>query len=325
MAIENLTINSRRTVVGYFANGEDAHRAINDLLENGFRPSEIGAAFHTAYASASGGTGNSTIATGTLAAGKTTAPGTQETGTSTAGAASDSNAVTPAGLSTGGGTVTSGAVRPGPIPGAEIPDTIPSTLPHTIQSTLPSTLHPNPNAPLPTAGVRNDYPATGGIHETRRKSSPDWWEKLKHVFGTDSETEAARRQNVVDKTSTNFGTGEGHIGAYPDYDYAYSGAAFESAFFGMGIPPDHSRMLSNRIRRGGAIVTVETARLGNEAEEILERNFGSVRYEDSATAPLTESVNDVGGEEERVQLFGRVQNVYPGYISSAGVPTRKAS
>jgi hypothetical protein len=190
---------------------------------------------------------------------------------------------------------------------------------------LPSTLHPNPNAPLSTGEVRSDYPATGGFHETRRKSSPDWWEKLKHVFGGGNGTTAARRENIVDKTSTNFGTGEGHIGAYPDYDYAYSEAAFESAFFGMGIPADHARMLSNRIRRGGAIVTVEANRLGNEAEEILERNFGSVRYENPATAPLTESINDVGGEEERVQLFGRVQNVYPGYISATGIPTRKAS
>jgi hypothetical protein len=323
MAASNWTSSSRRTVVGYFADGEDAHRAINDLLTEGFRPSEIGAAFHT---------------TGTQAA-KTSAMPVEEiqppvgpiavnAGSSTAGAASDSSAVTPAGLSTGSGTATSGATRPGPIPGAEIPSGLPSTLPHTIKSTLPSSLHPNPDAPMAPPRANASYPATGGLHEVRKADTPGWWEKLTQKFSS-GDAAGVDRQSVSDKTSTNFGTGEGHLGAYPDYDYAYSSQAFESAFFGMGIPSTHARQLSGMIRRGGAIVTVDAAALNAEAEKIFERNNGTVRYEASdPSSPSSLASEDAWEEangEARVRLLGRVQQAYPGYVSSSGTPTRKAS
>jgi hypothetical protein len=188
-------------------------------------------------------------------------------------------------------------------------------------------LHPNPDAPLNAAQAASSYPATGSFHEAPKTSGPNWWEKLKHVFGGDSTTDRPRRDAVSDNTSTNFGTGEGHLGAYPDYDYAYSGAAFESAFFGMGIPQDHARQLSMRIRRGGAIVTVDAGAMNVDAEQIMERNHGTVQYEAAAT-PSTLASEDAWEEanrEGRVQLFGQVQRVYPGYVSSTGAPTRKAS
>jgi hypothetical protein len=296
--------------VGYFADGEDAHRAINELLEQGFRPSEIGAAFHSGPATASN---NGSLADTEL---RPAAGFDAEEGSSTgSGPASDTSAVTPAGLSTGAGTANSGAGRPGPIPGSELPSGLPSTLPHTIKSTIPSTLHPEN-----TATPINDYPATGGFHEIVRSESPNWWERLKHVFG-----ESSRQNPIEDKTSMNFGTGEGHLGTYPDYDYAYSGAAFESAFFGMGIPSAHAHQLSVRIGGGGAIITVDAGALNTNAEEILERNHGRVRYEseESKSSPSLETSRAI--TEGRVQLFGRVQSVYPGYVSSTGSATRKAS
>jgi len=328
MPLSNSSTSSRRTVVGYFAEGEDAHRAINDLLAEGFRPREIGAAFHSGFAPIpASGVANSVNDLDTEIR-PAVGPGAPRSGSSTSGAASDSSAVTPAGLSTGAGTATSGAERPGPIPGGEIPSGLPSTLPHTIHSTLPSTLHPNPDAPLPSQPVAS-YPATGGFHEDQRSAAPNWWEKLKHVFGAEEDSPArrGRREGVADKTSTNFGTGEGHFGAYPEYDYAYSGAAFESAFFGMGIPPVYARQLSYRIRSGGAIVTVESSTSSAAAEKILERNNGMVRFEEAAGAASSaaEHIRDQANREDRVQLFGRVQRVYPGYISASGSPTRKAS
>jgi hypothetical protein len=330
MAFGNSSTSSRRTVVGYFADGEDAHRAINDLLAEGFRPREIGAAFHSGLASGVANPANGPISGIDTEMHPVVGPNAVRSGSSTSGAASDSSAVTPAGLSTGGGTATSGAERPGPIPGAEIPSGLPSTLPHTIHSTMPSTLHPNPDAPLESAQPVANYPATGSFHEAQRGAAPNWWEKLKHVFGSDEDSPAGRtrREGVTDKTSSNFGTGEGHIGAYPDYDYAYSGAAFESAFFGMGIPPAYARQLSYRIRSGGAIVTVESSTSSAAAEKVLERNKGMVRYEEaagSAASSAAEHIRDQANRDDRVQLFGRVQRVYPGYISGSGTPTRKAS
>jgi hypothetical protein len=317
MGTSNWTNSLRRTVVGYFADGEDAHRAINELLEQGFRASEIGAAFHS-EAAAAGNAG----ALGDMEMHPATGPNAPDAGSTVSGAASDTSAVTPAGLSTGGGTATSGANRPGPVPGSQIPSSLPSTLPHTIHSTIPSTLHPERTAP-----VADNYPATGSFHETRKNEGPDWWDKLKSVFGgsESSTSERDREAAVADKTTTNFGTGEGHLGAYPDYDYAYSSAAFESAFFGMGIPADHARQLSGRIRRGGAIVTVDAGALNANAEQILEHNHGSVRYDTANSAPSLNSENARLNDESRVQLFGRVQGVYPGYVSSSGSATRKAS
>jgi hypothetical protein len=330
MATGNWSNTSRRTVVGYFADGADAHRAINDLLAEGFRPGEIGAAFHSGIAAVPApSVKNTSAGTPDMEIRPAVGPNAERSGSTTAGAASDSSSVTPAGLSTGGGTATSGAERPGPIPGAEIPGTLPTTLPHTIHSTLPSTLHPNPDAPLPSQQVAPAYPATGGFHETPGNAETDWGEKLKHVFGgeSDSPSAVARRQGIADQTSTNFGTGEGHIGAYPDYDYAFSSAALESAFFGMGIPPAHARQLSGRIRRGGAILTVDSGSRSEKAEQIMERNRGTIGYEEAAgtAASSAESIRDDVNREDRVQIFGRVQRVYPGYVSSTGEATRKAS
>jgi hypothetical protein len=325
------TNSSRRTVVGYFADGEDAHRAINELLEQGFRPSEIGAAFHSGPGAS--GPVASTDAMPASAARRdmeihpATGPSAPGAGSTVAGAASDSSAVTPSGLSTGAGTVSSGADRPGPIPGAEIPSGLPSTLPHTIKSTIPSTLHPENTVFAGNASVSPAYPATGSFHEARKHDAPNWWDKLKNIFGNDTSSERAHENTVADKASTNFGTGEGHLGAYPDYDYAYSGAAFESAFFGMGIPTEHARQLSGKIRRGGAIVTVDAGALNANAERVFERNHGTVRYEASTSSSTlaSEDAWEDANRESRVQLFGSVQRVYPGYISSTGSATRKAS
>jgi hypothetical protein len=326
MATSNWTSSSRRTVVGYFADGEDAHRAINELLTEGFRPSEIGAAFNA------GGMQAAQSSTPVEEIHPSAGPNAVGSGSTTSGAASDSSAVTPSGLSTGGGTAMSGADRPGPIPGGEVPSGLPSTLPHTIKSTLPSTLHPNPDAPLASARTTSPaYPATGGLHEVRKSGEPGWFEKLRNKLRGDDapSSESTQRASVSDRTSTNFGTGEGHIGAYPDYDYAYSSQAFESAFFGMGIPSAHARQLSGMIRRGGAIVTVDAGALNTEAEKILERNSGSVRYEASAnfasSSLASEDAWEEANGEARVRLLGRVQQVYPGYVSSSGSATRKAS
>jgi hypothetical protein len=333
MGTSNWTTTSRRTVIAYFTDGEDAHRAINELIEQGYRAGDIGAAFH------SGSYQASTATMGTGGVGDTeirpvVGPNSPGAGSTVSGPASDTSAVTSAGLSTGGGTANSGADRPGPIPGAEIPSSLPSTLPHTIKSSIPSTLHPEASM------APNPYPATGGFHESRSSDNPrsdnprsenprsdgaNWWDKLKHIFGSEGADSARRSGETAsaDKTSSNFGTGEGHLGAYPDFDYAYSGAAFESAFFGMGIPSDHARQLAGRIRSGGAIVTVDAGPAKGNAEEILERNHGTIRYE-TATSSLA-SEDSAANREGRVQLFGRVQSVYPGYVSSSGSATRKAS
>ena len=293
MVSENRSNLANEVVVAYFGRSEDAQRAIDDLLAEGFESRQIGAAFRGR------GTSSNTPATDTGEIGSKTVRSAIDSDTVGSGPASDTRAVTPAGLSTGSGSVISGAGRPGPIPGSEIPH--------------------HRKAPVGSTGTIVDpLPATGGFHEPHDENS--WWEKLKHIFSSDSEKNR-RSEGMVDSTSMNFGTGEGHLATYPnDYEYAYSGSAFEGAFSGMGVPQAHAHSLVGEMRNGGAIVTVSAAGRVTNAEAILERNNGRVRYE---TAGAVTTWEDVPGE--RVQIFGELSRTYPGYLPNPNSPRRKAS
>ncbi len=102
--------------------------------------------------------------------------------------------------------------------------------------------------------------------------------------------------------------------------YAYSGSAFENSFAGMGIPPDHARRLSGELRRGGAVVTVKAGQRTPAAEQIMERNHGTIRYDSGPVA--VEEARDTG---EQVDVFGEMHRVYPGYIPAEDARRRKAS
>jgi hypothetical protein len=172
--------------------------------------------------------------------------------------------------------------------------------------------------PKSSATVTNPLPATGGFHETREDDS--WWQKLKNLFSSDTAVED-RRKGIASETSMNFGTGEGHLATLPDeYDYAYSGSAFEGAFSGMGVAQSDARSLAGDLRQGGAIVSVDTAGRLDDAERVLERNNGRIRYEAAAESAQW---SDIPGE--RVRVFGQLSRSYPSYLSESNIPGRKAS
>lgn len=295
--------DTKNTVAGYFASGDDAHRAINELLDEGFKSSEIGAAFHSSAS-------NQLPRPHAQVVNDTPIRTVEKSSPTMAGAASGTNAVTPSGLSTGGGSGTPGIGRPGPIPGSEIPSNLPTEIPSEIASDTES-------RPL-TGSARGNFPATGGIHETHENTG--WWKKLAHVFGSE-DTDASTA--VSDKSSLNYGTGEGHLGVYPDYDYPYSGPAFENSFSGIGIPHESARRLSRELRRGGAVVTVNAGSMNSTAEAVLERNHGTIRHE---SMPIGgEEAWDSGNSDARVEVFGEVHRVYPGHVSADSMRERKAS
>lgn len=111
------------------------------------------------------------------------------------------------------------------------------------------------------------------------------------------------------------------------HECAYSGAAFERSFAGMGIPPEHARRLARGLQHGGAVVTVDAGAKQSAAEQILARNHGVIRYESSAAA--TREPEPARGEKERVHVFGEVYRVYPdhvsGHASGEDLRERKAS
>lgn len=311
------------TVAGYFANGENAHRAINELVEEGFSAREIGAAFHDGALSRrpSPGSGETIEQAADLSRLKTET----RTNPNPAGAASDTKAVSPSGLSTGGGTPFSGASEPGPIPGSDIPPELPRDIPSEITSDSGTRDFSSERAPIqetsrPATSER--VSSTRDIREERKEEG--WWDKLKHVFGGGEHADSsARREPASEKTAQNYGTGEGHLNLTSGRDYAYSGSAFESSFSGMGIPQDHAQRLARDLGRGGAVVTVQAGSRNATAEAIMQRNNGTIRYESQIAS--TESEWDSGKQPTRVEVFGEVHRVYPGYVPEEDVRSRKAS
>ena len=291
---------ANQVVVAYFANSADAQSALDDLVYEGYEPRQIGAAFR--------GRGALPHAAATLdeeEIGSKAVRRAVDSDTVGSGPASDTRAVTPSGLSTGSGSVISGAGRPGPIPGSDIPH-------HRSISRVAGT--------SPT--VRSPLPATGGIHEPSHRHEEDdsWWQKIKNFFSGDTSVEV-RNKGVANATSMNYGTGEGHLATLPDdSDYVYSGSAFESAFSGMGVSQSHARSLVGDLQSGGAIVSVDATGRVEDAERILERNNGRVRYE--TIAEVTQW-SDVPGE--RVRVFGQLSGAYPTYLTGSDIPRRKAS
>jgi hypothetical protein len=98
----------------------------------------------------------------------------------------------------------------------------------------------------------------------------------------------------------------------------------------MGIPSEHAQRLAAEIGRGGAIVTVNAGLRNTEAESILERNHGRIRYE--AEAFTKDETRETGPEAARIRVFGHVQRVYPSHIPGyepekvrLDLPTRRAS
>ena len=300
------------TVVGYFANGEDAHRAIHALLNDGFESTQIGAAFNTSRY------GSSTEAAGTAGANESLAthgksvsyPGLEPSDSGVTTTAADYTAVTPT-LGGGSGTGMAGAGKPGPITGSDLSHL---NLPHEIKSTL---AHDQPGeTPLHTA------PGTGSFTESH-SDQPGWFEKLSHVFGVKHKHEAG--SDLVSSTSQNFGTGEGHLGITPEaaagyrnnYSRPYSHSAFESSFTGLGLPEAHSRHLALRLAHGGAVVMVGVTGRIVEAEKILEQNNGTVRF---AGEQFTDALP---AGDHRVAVFGAVDDVYPA-TEEVAVPTTPA-
>lgn len=263
-----------RIVVGYFADGGDAYRAINELIDEGFLPSEIGAAFRTPRAGAE---------TSEMQRPKNIVGDNPAISGSVGGAGSHDQAVQPAGLAPGSGNAFPAPSRPQEITGSEIP----STLQHELKHDLPSEteLHRAPAATTNAAPVETVVDE----HGARR-------ERMQQVFSDDR---AMRRSTA--NSSQKFGTGEGHL--FPSVDY--SEPSFENSFQGMGLGSRESRSLSAELRRGGAVVSVAPGSRASLAEGILERNHGRIRFETAATA-----ASEADAEAGQVEIYGRMHNYY---------------
>ncbi len=213
-------------VIGYFATGHEAHRAINQLVDEGFLPSEIGAAFHTGARAAASHQSSGEVSEsrpvdvgGTLREELgTTFPGvtTQNTRSSGSSANSDSTVIQYAALGGGAGTPFDGAGRPKPISGSSLvntglPSELKSELPHDsdlqsqgASSTLESSYRGDATSASPgdSGTVQRGHLASelsgSGSAVTAMPHQADshlagtsakdesWGNKLKHIFGGSS-------------------------------------------------------------------------------------------------------------------------------------------
>ena len=264
-----------RVVVGHFSDGADAYRAINELMDEGFGASEIGAAFR------GGRMGMESEESRPVGIREMTETNPAISG-SIGGAGSHDEAVTPAGLAPGSGNAyPAPPTSPGPIPGGEIPSTLKHDLPHDLPSTLPGE-------------------ATAGTQRETARVEADWPARLHRVFGgssTNAEAASKRTGNNL-----KFGTGEGRLGLEPEHPYSES--AFEGSFLEMGLGPQEARSLSGELSCGGAVVSVRARDRAALAEGILERNHGRVRWE-TASASAREA-----DRESPVQVYGSIRAYY---------------
>ncbi len=307
-------------VVGYFTTGQDAHRAINALVDEGFLPTEIGAAFHIGAASAQpteaatpsrspnvGGSLRSELGT-TLQ--QTTTHGGR---TGTSSAASDTSAVQYASLGGGAGTPFDAAGRPGPISGSDLSNT---GLPTELRSSLPhdSEVRREGSAATPGSFDASVPPVSAEPVHAGTARHDGWGDKLKHIFGGHSGQEAATTVAPTygkddlwaerKRESQDFGTGEGHLDL--STPRRYSQRAFERSFSSYGVQPEHAQSLSQRIGQGGAIVTVHANARVNEAERVLEAHGGQVRLSPGGT--------ETSSGESQVEVYGTVGRDYPGFF-----------
>ena len=266
-------------VVGYFAEGDDAYRAIHELIDEGFKAAQMGAAFRTPRA----GAGGQQATVGEIKSVRELTEKNPALSGSVGGPASGDQAVTPAGLAPGSGNAFPGAPSsPGPIPGSEIPQTLKHDLPETLPHDLPSTLRAT---------------STGGSGNEDR-----WIDHLSSTYGS-ATAETAKNRNSSAASNQNFGTGEGTLGLFPEYKY--SASTFEGSFAGMGLGPEQARSLSGELAGGGAVVAVSAGERASLAEGILERNHGRVRFEYAAgtTTPRLD-------RESPVQVYGSMRSYY---------------
>lgn len=288
-----------RMVVAYFTDGAHASRAINELIDEGFDASEIGAAFRTRQPGT--GRGSARQEAGDTAMGAMT--GRTEVNPavsgSVGGAGSHDEAVTPAGLAPGSGNAFPGASAPGPIPGGELPRTLPHDLPSTLTSDLPSNLR-GENEDVPPAAARTM--PTPVVEERRAGREESWWDHVKHAFGGSESSESAGGPRLAGNANQKFGTGEGHLDLHPQHEY--SASAFEGSFQGMGLGASYAQSLSSELSRGGAVVTVNASQRASLAEAILERNHGQVRMERASDAAREADL------ESRVEVYGSMRDYY---------------
>lgn len=270
----NPTSTQESLVVGYFTDGANAYRAINELIDEGFSASEIGAAFRSQRAA------TAPPATGEMKGVRELTETNPAVSGTIGGPASRDQAVQPAGLAPGSGNAFPAAPStPGPIPGAEIPSTLKHDLPETLPHELPSTLR------------------------ARSQADDQWLDHLHRNWGS-STAETAKNRNAVAAGNQKFGTGEATLGLFPER--SYSEPAFEASFTGMGLSPEQARGLSGELSRGGAVITVNASERSSLAEAILERNHGRVRFEYAAgTTTLRPS-----DRESPVQIYGSMGNYY---------------
>lgn len=268
MVPESDSMAGDHMVVGYFSNSNDASRAIDELMDEGFRTSEIGAAFRTPISF-----GGGRVRGGT--------PENPEVSGSIGGAGSHDEAVTPAGLAPGSGNAFPAPARPAEPPGSEIPSTLRHELKHDLPSTLQGEGGNRPMQTIPGGGSGAESP------ERRR-------ERLRRTFGEDAGKSSEKRASNM-----KFGTGEGHL--FPDYEY--SAPVFENSLAGMGLGPAEARSLSGELHRGGAVIMVEPGSRASLAEGIIERNHGSIRFENiSGTGEVCQG--------SRIEMYGRMRNYY---------------
>lgn len=219
-------------VVGFFEDAEQAQGAIFELRDEGFGPSQVGAAFHSLSGS---GSNSGSVSSGDQGEGEETPdgihvpyrkqPGTTGLGSGASGVRSDDVAVTPAGLAYGSGTLNAGPGRPGPITGTASVKRVLHGESDPYREIESSYTGPAEGTAPATGSFSQGEAADSRVAARGESGASDWWGKLKEFFGADDTGKKSAgsygstgtrssgiASGTVNESSMNFGTGEGHLG-----------------------------------------------------------------------------------------------------------------
>ncbi|HEY0797342.1 MAG TPA: YsnF/AvaK domain-containing protein [Acidisarcina sp.] len=158
------------------------------------------------------------------------------------------------------------------------------------------------------------------------------WDKVRNFFdGNVAEPYAGERtsgegatQVITDETA---GRGTYSAGTESNGYEQYGADDFHGSLSGLDVSPEHSRYFGDKLRNGGAVVTVSAGNRREEAIEILEDNGadvgeGAEDYAANYKQPVAATSDKVEGDRN-LQLYGEVLRVQKDRVSRGDVRLRK--
>lgn len=173
--------------------------------------------------------------------------------------------------------------------------------------------------------------SAGKAAENVKQHGAGFWDKVRDFFdGNVAEPYADEktRGDFADHEITAPSTSTASYGGARWGSENYGSEDLHSSLSGLSVSPAHSRYFGDKLRRGGALVTVSAGSRREEAIEILEDNGADVgddieNYTSEYAEPASAGTSKLADAERNLQLYGEVLRVQKDRVSAGEVRLRK--